>query len=41
MLPDLINLLADCPETCIFKLFSLFLYKKTQMFETGSILLTF
>ncbi len=39
MFHDLTNLVADFPETCIFKLFSPVLYKKTQMFVTGSILL--
>ena len=40
MFPNLTNLLAYFPETCIFKLLSPVLYKKTQMFVTGSILLT-
>ena len=40
MFSDLTNLLAYFPETCIFKLFSPVLYKKTQMFVIGSILLT-
>ena len=40
MFPDLTNPLADFPKTCIFKLFSLVLYKKTHIFVTGSILLT-
>ena len=40
MFPNLTNLLAYFPETCIFKLLSPVLYKKTQMFVTGYILLT-
>ena len=40
MFLDLTNLRADYPENSIFKLFSPDLYKKTQMFVTGSILLT-